>query len=302
MKKAIFWTILCAIGFVSNGQSSDNTLLWRVSGNNLEKPTYLFGTIHMFCSDDIQLSDSLKSAINACDKVYLELDMNNIFEMLQAMGKMKMRNDTLLSDLLTASEYDKVKTFFSTKKLPLPFSLLETYKPLLTASLLMESTIDCEKVQSMEQLIMNEAKRSRKSIKGLETMMYQLSIFDSIPYKIQAKQLFDFVDDYKENSKSGKSDYDELAKAYKLQQLDRLEEISNKDDELISNFSNILLYNRNINWVGQLKMLMKNNALVVAVGAGHLPGKKGVLNLLREAGYNVEPVENKMSKLKEVEL
>src|SRR6476469_5347421 len=91
--------------------TSNNTLLWKISGNNLARPSYLFGTIHMLCADDIQLSDSLKAAIKKADKVYLELDMDNIFEMLGVMGKMKMRNDTTLADLLSPAQYDSVKAY-----------------------------------------------------------------------------------------------------------------------------------------------------------------------------------------------
>ncbi len=70
----------------------------------------------------------------------------------------------------------------------------------------------------------------------------------------------------------------------------------------IENFSQILLYNRNAAWVKKLDDMLQANALVVAVGAGHLPGKKGVINLLRLAGYKVEPVQNNMIKKKEKEI
>jgi uncharacterized protein len=71
-----------------------------------------------------------------------------------------------------------------------------------------------------------------------------------------------------------------------------------KEDPTIGGFADILLYDRNANWVRKLQQLMPDNSLVIAVGAGHLPGKKGVLNLLREAGYKVEPVKNDMIKKK----
>ncbi|RYZ59065.1 MAG: TraB/GumN family protein, partial [Chitinophagaceae bacterium] len=81
--------------------ATTNTLLWRISGKNLSKPSYLFGTMHMLCGDDITLSDSLKAAIQSSDNVYLELEMDNMFEMMGAMQHMNMKGDTTLSDLLT---------------------------------------------------------------------------------------------------------------------------------------------------------------------------------------------------------
>ena len=75
-----------------------------------------------------------------------------------------------------------------------------------------------------------------------------------------------------------------------------------KQDPTIGGFADILLYDRNANWVKKLQQLMPENSLVIAVGAGHLPGKKGVLNLLREAGYKVEPIKNEMIKKKGKEI
>ncbi|MDQ3847200.1 MAG: TraB/GumN family protein [Bacteroidota bacterium] len=294
MKKLLAGILLCCLGITVSGQSATNTLLWRISGKNLTKPSYLFGTIHLLCADDIILSDSLKRAIQKSDKVYLELDMDNVFEMLSVVNKMKMRNDTTLADLLTPAEYEKVKDFFTKQNSVLPFSMLEKYKPLLTASTIMQSSMACDNAVAMEQLIMREAKKQGKGIKGLETMAYQISIFDSIPYKVQAKQLLSYVENY--NKKEDSEEFKELTDAYRKQQLSKLEELSIKEEAGFENFTNLLLYNRNINWVKKLQDLMTGNALVIAVGAGHLPGEKGVINLLRKAGYKVEPVDNKMIK------
>lgn len=295
MKRVLFgllFSAAAACGFTQ--KPSNNTLLWKISGNGLSHPSYLFGTIHMLCADDIQLSDSLRAAIKKADNVYLELDMDNIFEMLGVMGKMKMRNDTTLADLLTPAEYDSVKTFFKKQNTMLPFSVLETYKPMLAASTLLQASMDCDKQVAMEQLIMKEAKREGKGIKGLETMAYQMSIFDSIPYGVQAKQLLSYVQ--QSGHESDDQEFEILSKAYRAQQLDTLEAITKREDMGIANFTDILLYNRNTAWAKKLDGLMKEKPLVIAVGAGHLPGERGVINLLRKAGYKVEPIRNDMMK------
>ena len=69
---------------------NNNTLLWKISGKGLDKPSYLFGTIHMLCSDDAVLSTNMKSAIKNADEIYLEVDMDNLGEMLGVMTKMKI--------------------------------------------------------------------------------------------------------------------------------------------------------------------------------------------------------------------
>lgn len=296
MKKLLagfLFSVSCMLTW-AQAPNPNNTLLWKISGKNLSKPSYLFGTIHILCADNIELSTNLRNAIGASDRVYLELDMDNMFEMLGVLGKMKMRNDTTLADLLSEDEYNTVKTFFKNQSGLIPFSVLETYKPMLAASTLMQASLDCNKQVAMEQLVMKEAKAKRKDVKGLETMAYQMSIFDSIPYSMQAKQLYNYVNDY-EKGKDNK-EFEELTTAYLSQELDKLEAITKKEDAGMSNFTEILLYRRNEAWAKKMEELMATQSLVVAVGAGHLPGDRGVISLLRKLGYTVEPQQNDMVK------
>jgi len=270
-----------------------NTLLWQITGNGLQKPSYLFGTIHMICADDAGLSDSLKNAIGSSDEIYFEVDMDNLIEMLGVVRKMKMRNDTTLADLLDKTDYEKVKKYFESNESILPFSVLETYKPLLAASMLMESSSGCESPEAMEEVIMKEAKDNGKKIMGLETMAFQMSIFDTIPYKMQAMQLVKYVEDAGKGDTADSKEYEKLMQAYRDQDLSKLEELTKTTDLGMANFTDILLYDRNRNWVEKLKTIMPGQSVLIAVGAGHLPGDKGVINLLRKAGYTVRPVHNK---------
>src|SRR5262245_25357980 len=77
-------------------EAAKSSLLWKISGNGLEKPSYLFGTIHMLCQEDAILSDSLKKAIRQSDNVYLEVQMDNLLEMIGMLGQLTMRDDTTL--------------------------------------------------------------------------------------------------------------------------------------------------------------------------------------------------------------
>lgn len=307
MKKSFWLTLLAVAGFSfgsiaqkSSPFSNVNTLLWKVSGKGLEKPSYIFGTMHMLCANDIELSDSLTNAIKNSDAVYLELDMDDMMQMMMAMTKMKMKGDTSLSDLLSAEDYKKVKTFFANNSGPIPFSMMEKYKPLLIEAMVMEQSASCDNIIVIEQLIMNVAQKNGKEIKGLETFSYQLGIFDKIPYKLQAEQLVKMVDETNAG-KSAETEMKVLTDAYRKQELNKMDELT-KNDPGVSGFTDILLYDRNANWAKQLQELMPGHSLVIAVGAGHLPGKKGVLNLLREAGYKVEPIKNEMIKKKMKEI
>ena len=149
----------------NNKKPLEKSLLWEISGNGLTKPSYLYGTIHMICKDDASLGDSLIAAIQRSDRVYFEVDMDNLMEMLTALKDFKMRNDTTLADLLNKEDYEKVKEYMESKSTMLPFSKLETYKPMLASSLLMESGIGCEESVAMEQLIMEKAENVLKDLK-----------------------------------------------------------------------------------------------------------------------------------------
>lgn len=294
---AVLLVSLLAISAHAQQFDENNTLLWKISGNGLEKPSYLFGTIHMLCADDAILSSNMKKAISECDEVYFEVDMDNLFEMIGAIGKMKMNGDTTLQDLLSKEDYNKVKNYFESKSSMLPFSMLETFKPMLAASTLEEGSMPCDNTAMMEQVIMEEAKQHNKKIKGLETMSYQAGILDSIPYKLQAQQLVTYIDSANAGAKED-DQMKEMFDAYKKQDLKKLEDLMVDSDPGMAGFTDVLLYHRNQNWVKKLRSLMQERSLLIAVGAGHLPGEKGVISLLRKEGYKVTPVENRIRNKK----
>ena len=114
MKKWSAGLMLSLVSLASCAQKSDppkaatnNTLLWKISGNGITSPSYLFGTIHMLCSDDAILSPNMKKAISNADEIYLEVDLDNMMEMLTVIPKMKMTGDTTLQDLLSKEDYEK---------------------------------------------------------------------------------------------------------------------------------------------------------------------------------------------------
>ena len=291
--------LLGITAFSQKNSNNDHTLLWKISGNGLKKPSYLFGTIHMLCEDDAVLSDSLKSVIKNVKEVYFEVDLDYMFELLGVMSKMKMQGDTTLQDLLSESDYEKVKAYFETNGSILPFSMIETYKPMLAASTLQQGGLPCENTAMMEQVIMQEAKQYNKGIKGLESMGYQAGVLDSIPYKLQAEQLVSYIDNANKGSGEDK-ELNEMLNAYRDQDLKKLEDMLMKSDPSIANYTDVLLYNRNENWVKKIKLLLPEKSILIAVGAGHLPGKRGCINLLRTEGYKVTPVKNVLKSSREI--
>ena len=271
----------------------ENTLLWEISGNGLTNPSYLFGTMHILCAEDALLSDNLKRIIREADLIYFEIDMDNMMEMIGALKYLKMNNNKKLSDLLTVEEYKRVKSYFENNKSPMPFAMMESFKPFFISSLISEQKMECETKEGMEQAIIKESKQYRKEIKGLESVAFQASVFDSIPYEQQAKELVKSIDSLEKNSALAA----ELVTVYKQQDLKKIEELTNREDGGISSFMDLLLYNRNSDWAQKMNGIMQSKNVLFAVGAAHLPGEKGVINLLRKKGFSVKPVSNTLTRI-----
>jgi uncharacterized protein len=265
------------------------TLLWEISGNGLREPSYLYGTMHVLCAEDARISENLKSSIKKAKKVYFEIDMDDMTEMMGGLKYMRMNDGVKLSDLLTKEEYARVEAAFKKSKTPMPMSMINRFKPALVSSLLGEQSMGCTQQKGMEQVIMKEANDNDKMILGLETIQFQSSLFDSIPYDKQAKELLSYIDSM-DNYKGMTM---EMVNAYKAQDLDKLEMLVSKSDPAMADYMDLMLYGRNRKWVQQMPYLMNEGTLLFAVGAGHLPGEQGVINLLRKRGYVVSPLVNK---------
>lgn len=265
-----------------------NTLLWEISGNGLEKPSYLFGTMHILCAEDAQLSDRMREIIKNADVIYFELDMDNMQEMMGALQYLRMNDGQKISELLTKEEYAKVENYFKENNFPMPLSLMNRFKPYFVSSLIGEQMLTCQQKDGMEMQIMNESKKYKKEIKGLETTQFQASIFDSIPYAKQAKDLVNYID----SIDTYKKVMLEMVDVYRQQDLKKMDSLMHKSDPGMEEYMDILLYNRNELWVRNMPAIMYNKSILFAVGAGHLPGEQGVINLLRKAGYKVSPLAN----------
>jgi hypothetical protein len=265
-----------------------NTLLWKISGKGLQKPSYLFGTMHI-CTDSVQLSENLKKVIADCDVIYFELDLDDLQEQMGALKYARMNDNKKISDLLTKDQYHKLDSFLKNIKSPLPLSMMNNFKPLFVSSLIEAKVSNCDASGGMEMQIMAENRQlNSREIKGMETPRYQAGLFDSIPYEQQAKELLTYVDSIDSYKKSG----DELIKVYEQQDLKKIDQLIRKSDPSMDQYMDLLLYNRNRMWSQQMPGIMGGRSVLFAVGAGHIVGDKGVISLLRKKGYTLTPVPN----------
>ena len=269
-------------------QSGSNTLLWEITGKGLKQPSYLFGTFHMMCKDDIKFSENLLTALKNSEEVYFEMDLDDVANTLGAMMFMNMKDGKTLKDLYTEVEYKKLEVFFK-DSLRTNLSMFQKMKPSFLEAFIYPKMLSCKNMSGVEQELLKEAGKTKKEIRGFETIAFQASVFDSIPYPSQAKSLLNSID----SISNYKVFFEKMVKVYLSQETSKLEAMLSDKAFGMQDGLEILLDKRNINWVAQLKTILPKTNIFMAVGAGHLVGEKGVIELLRKEGYKLRPIANK---------
>jgi len=267
-------------------------LLWKVSGNGLTKPSYLFGTHHLIEKNQIKDFDKILNLAGQADAVVGEMDMSNMLSLQLKMLNGVMMKDTLLKDLMSQADYTLVDTEF---KLLMNVGLdkLGNMKPMMLSSMYTIMTYTkqanlTKQPEAVDLLFQKRAQEENKQVIGLETIEQQLNIlFNSIPLKRQAEIL---VQEVKEKDK-GIEQLKKLNEAYLSGDLKTLEDLNNEDHDMTAREKKIMIDDRTLGWVKQLSALIPAKSCFVAVGCMHLVGPAGLIDLLKKAGYTVEGVD-----------
>ncbi len=267
-----------------------NSLLWKVTGNGLSKPSYVFGTIHMICKDDFVWTNAMQGAFAASEQVCMEMDLDDPTTMFQAAAGMMSMDGKKLRDYFTPGEYARLDAWMR-KENGMGLEMLDMMKPAMLLTLISGKAGSCDSTVSYEMVLMEKAKNAArpKEIVGLEPVAEQLEVLNSIPPDTIVKQVMAVVD---QKEGAGSDEFVKLVNAYKTQNLSQLDSLMTVSPSLQSGDRAIMLDNRNARWVDRMAKFMKENQTFFAVGAGHLPGKNGILHLLRQAGYTVEAVRD----------
>ncbi|WP_405571655.1 TraB/GumN family protein [Winogradskyella sp. Asnod2-B02-A] len=285
MKNLITTVLLSIFSIISiNAQKLENSTLWKVEGNGLEKPSYIFGTIHITC--DATLEDDVKKALDETSQVVLEIDMDDPSMQTKMMGGMYMKDGKKISDLVSKEDYAIIDSLI-TNEVGMPLKMVENIKPFFLIAMLYPKMLDCP-MQSFEQELMTVATEQQEEINGLETIEDQMKVFDDIPYE---DQVADLLKTAKDNLKKDRETFTEMLSIYKEENIEALIAMMNDDEaSSVNKHQDKLLINRNKNWIPRIGEYAKVQPTFFGVGAGHLAGEFGVINLLREAGYKVNAV------------
>ena len=288
MKKFVLFIMLMMVCFHMDAQ-----LLWKISGNKVKKPSYIFGTHHLA---PLSICDTIKGfndAFNSCNTLYGEIlmtDMDALSE--QLIPYMMLPEDTYLENLYSEADYGIINELIK-NQLGFTAEQIKNLKPTaITAQLQaiqgVRTFTDFDPKMQIDETMQRRAKKKGMKVVGLESVSYQARLLYNIPIDEQAEDLLKLANNFeRSDSVTG-----ELCNLYMKQDIDKFFDITRDpdfgmDDDLLDR----LVYGRNRMWVSILRTIIPDNPTFIVVGAEHLAGDKGVIELLRRQGYTVTAVK-----------
>lgn len=272
-----FFTVV--LGFAQS--LPHKSILWEVSGNGLTQSSYVLGTFHILCEEDVLISDKVQRAINLTNQLVLEVNLTDPNELKDIQSL--MISDKLWSEQLNNEEIKELKTVLK-NEYGRELAEVDNMSAMGLMSLMIAKTITCSaKGYDMEVLAL--AMKEGKAILGLEHLKDQVKLLNGMysakELLVQLKQ----ASEYTEN-------FEEMKQAFITEDIELLYQYGTDVQFMTLENKKVLLDNRNINWVDKMPKIMSDSSTLFAVGSAHLAGELGILNLLRLKGYTVNPVFN----------
>lgn len=280
-------------------------LLYRISGNSLKSPSYLVGTYHLAPPTFTDSIPGLRRVLSEVGQVYGEVVMSSATDK-EAVAKMKeammLPEGVTLQTMLSADELSRVNNMMkdllgADMTHPIVAEQMGKLKPQalltqFTMLMYLKHNNNFDPNNALDTYLQNVAREQNKMVGGLESYEDQLEVlFGSIPLERQKKLLMCTVDnrEYMEQL-AGR-----LVDAYFTQDLKAIDAVFNEklnnDCDATDEENEVLITGRNAKWIKLMPAVMGKRSTLFAVGAGHLVGERGLLQLLSAAGYTVEPVE-----------
>lgn len=269
----------------SFSQQLPSTLLWRISGNGLQKSSYLFGTLHLTDERVFNLGDSLYRSIEQSDGFAIEIDPQEFTPLMIDEAKKEIyQKGQPIKELMSSAQYEKYGKMLA-KKLNKNAEEITTSDILDEKNKWIRQSFKNGKMQTfLDAYLFDIARRLGKWTGGVEDMKDQQGIIDLVD-ESDIEQIA--IGGSGENMKEDNKNAEYLINAYLDNDLNKIDRISNSQDSL---FEEALLFKRNKKMARRMDSLSQLRSMVFAVGAAHLPGAKGLIALLREKGFTVTPV------------
>lgn len=301
MKKIILTLLLCC-GFFSASQAQ---LLYKISGNGLTKPSYIIGTHHLANVAFVNQIPGAKMALDSTEQVYgeLKMDPNSMQAAQQEIMKYMMLGEgQKINQVLSAEQLKRVNAFMKQTMQtdfnnPAVMQQMGSMKPAaLTTNFIVLIYLthhmgEFDPTNSFDQYFQKQALNNNEPVGGLETPELQAKLLYGDPISKQIKGLMCLVD----HPDFALQQAEDLTSAYMSQDSAAIwkayEAKMNNDCDATPEDEDRLIFNRNKDWAARMPQIMQEKPTLFCVGCLHLLSDKGVLALLRKAGYTVEAVK-----------
>ena len=270
----------------ATSQVQKNALLWEVKSKDGKTTSYIYGTMHLMDAKLFYLPKKLEKLLLKSDLLCMEIANINDSDL---SPDALFLTDESLSDYFNTEQMDSIY-HWAEKALLMNKEQFDTNfnkaKPFLLMQFLLQSSLP-ENSKSYEKEFENLAIKNKIATTGLESVTEQLNLFTSFSKNEQTEMVMSSL---REEVKA-KSSFEQMQQIYLTQNLDNLYTFMKKEsDSPIAN-SRVFLENRNQNWIPQMEKMMENKSVFFAVGAAHLAGPEGVIELLIKKGYTLTPIK-----------
>jgi len=201
----------------------------------------------------------------------------------QADNQTKITEDQTLKSLFKPKKYEKIATFLE-KQTGMDIAFFDQQKPFVIYQLITETLFQKDMPFALDRYLYEHAKAQNKMLTGVETFAEQMAIMEKITLEEQAKILYQTVKNFKNYRK-------QLKKLTHLYQSGNLQQLNKSARKSMGKLRKMMIDDRNIIMAERIIEMIDQQTTFVAIGAGHLGGKNGVLRLLKFKGMKIKPIK-----------
>ena len=282
MKFIIKLTFVFILFTGCNQNNIEDSLLWKIEGDDI-KTSYLFGTMHVIPKKDLRLKTKMIKSLHLSSLTVLEADLDNT-SIVEGIVKLSIFDNDSIENYASKSELDILKKFFKENG-GTPFSKLNKLKPFPLNSTVTRICLG-NNLASYEDELIKITKESGKEIEGLETPVDLIPIYTDTPFDEEIDEVIYTIT----NIEKTRSFYQKMIQFYTEE---NIQELYNYTDNYFAdrkNFKQLLLDDRNKKWIPKIVNYSIDQSVFYGVGAAHLAGENGLINLLVQEGYRVTPI------------
>lgn len=286
--KLKMFSLFCLLSTFVFAQDLENSLLWEVINKDNNQTSYLYATMNIGCNS--KLNEEIEGFFEQIDLLLLETAPTSQNHARDKKSQMFMNNKKTLLDLMSEEEYYLLANYVNPRLASqgVNLELVNNVQPAIIATMLTENLVECTSSISHELQLTTIAQGMDVEVLGIESFKEQMKLFSEVPEAKIVKALLDAAED---DGAKNRHILTEMMEAYQIKDLNRLKLLANENQEAFFEFNDQLIIQKNEKWVPQFIKYLTEYRVMIAVNALQFAGEKGIINLLREEGFEVNPVK-----------